>query len=126
MAQQVDGKHLSSGLRIQLSCRSLLFQFSPQRLYNAILALPVHPYGDQCPTPSAPTYQFAFHTPQQTIPATIDPTCKTITLNGAYQTRGGTYTLNDQFNRLFAEIVAGANFAPAQPDKLTLTIQTLY
>ncbi|MGZ3598812.1 MAG: hypothetical protein ACXVDF_02655 [Ktedonobacterales bacterium] len=97
-----------------------------QRLYNAILALPVHPYGDQCPTPSAPTYQFAFHTPQQTIPATIDPTCKTITLNGAYQTRGGTYTLNDQFNRLFAEIVAGANFAPAQPDKLTLTIQTLY
>lgn len=97
-----------------------------QRLYDAILALPVHPYGDQCSTPGAPTYQFAFHTPQQTIPAVIDPTCNTITLNGAYQTRGGTYSLNDQFNRLLAEIVSGVTFAPAQPDHLTLSITTMY
>ncbi len=95
-----------------------------QRLYNATLALPLLPYGYQCPTPGIPTYQLVFHTTQQVIPAVIDPTCKTITLNGAYQARGGTYTLSDQFKQLLAEIVAGATFAPAQPDQLALTIHT--
>lgn len=95
-----------------------------QRLYTSILALPHLPYSYQCPTQGIPTYQLVFHTTQQVIPAAFDPTCKTITLNGAYQTRGGTYTLSDQFDRLLAEVMAGATFAPAQPDQLTLTIQT--
>lgn len=96
-----------------------------QRLYNAILALPPHPYGYQCSTPGIPAYQLVFQTPQQTIPAVIDPTCKTISLDGGYRTRGGVYSLNDEFNRLFAEIVAGASFAPAQPDQLALTVSTM-
>ncbi len=95
-----------------------------QRLYNAILALPLLPDGYQCPTPGIPTYTLVFHTTQQDIPALIDPTCKTITLDGAHQTRGGTYTLSDQFNQLLAEIAARATFAPAQPDQLALTIRT--
>lgn len=96
-----------------------------QRLYNAILALPLLPPEKSCGAPGVPTYQFAFHTSQQTIPAAIDPTCNTITLNGAYQSRGGTYTLNDQFNQLLTEIVSGVTFTPAQPDKLTLSITTM-
>lgn len=94
-----------------------------QRLYDAILALPLVPNQAPCQAPGVPAYQLVFHTTQRAIPAVIDNTCKTIALDGAYQARGGVYTLNDQFNRLFAEIVAGATFAPAQPDHLTLTIQ---
>jgi hypothetical protein len=97
-----------------------------QRLYNAILALPLLPLDQSCSMPTIPAYQLVFHTAEQAIPAAIDPTtCKTISVNGAYQARGGVHILNDEFNRLFAEIVAGATFAPAQPDKLTLTISTV-
>ncbi|MGZ3583634.1 MAG: hypothetical protein ACXWP6_13230 [Ktedonobacterales bacterium] len=97
-----------------------------QRLYNAILALPLLPLDQSCSMPIIPAYQLVFHTAEQVIPAEIDPTtCKTIAVNGAYQARGGVHTLTDEFNRLFAEIMAGATFAPAQPDTLALTISTV-
>ena len=97
-----------------------------QRLYNAILALPLIPLDQSCSMPAIPAYQLVFHAAEQVIPAEIDPTtCKTISVNGAFQARGGVHTLTDAFNRLFAEIVAGATFAPAQPDKLTLSITTM-
>ncbi|HEX8034799.1 MAG TPA: hypothetical protein VF510_13170 [Ktedonobacterales bacterium] len=96
-----------------------------QRLYNAILALPLLPLDQSCSMPTIPEYQLVFHTAEQVIPAEIDPTtCKTISVNAAYLARGGVHALNDEFNRLFAGIVAGATFAPAQPDKLALSIST--
>ena len=92
-----------------------------QRLYNAILALPLS--ASKCADLSVPVYQLAFQTTDQTISAAISNTCNTVSLDGANQTRGGMYTMNDQFKQVFAAIVTGASFAPASPDQLTLAIQ---
>src|SRR5579885_2609588 len=92
-----------------------------QRLYNAILALPLS--TSQCADLSIPEYQLAFQAPNQTIPAIIYNHCNFISLGGADQTRGGMYTMTDQFKQVFAEIIAGAAFAPASPDQLTLVVQ---
>lgn len=98
-----------------------------QRLYNALLALPVLPLDQSCTMPSIPTYQLVFHTAeQQVIPVAIDPsTCKTGSINWDYPTRGGMHPPNDQFNQLFAKIVAGTTFKPAQPDTLLMGITTM-
>ncbi len=95
-----------------------------QRLYDAILALPLVDQGNACGNPTAlPDYQLLFQAANQAIPATIDNTCKTVTLQGGYQSRGGTYQMNDQFKQTFAATIAETTFAPAQPDQFTLTIQ---
>ena len=93
-----------------------------QRLYNAILALPLA-------TPNiaylqgAPAYQLVFHTADQEIYSAIDMQHNLISLNGNLQTRTGLYNLNDQFKRLLEQTLAGATFAPAHPDGVTLSIQ---
>jgi len=93
-----------------------------QRLYNAILALPLS-------TPNIaylqgpPTYQLVFHAANQEIPSAIDLQHNLISLNGNRQSRTGLYTLNDQFKRLLDETLAGATFAPAHPDATSLSIQ---
>ncbi len=95
-----------------------------QRLYDAILALPLLDKGNTCGNPAAlPDDQLLFQAANQSIPATIDNTCNTVTLQGGYQSRGGTYRMNEQFKHLFASTIADATFAPAQPDHFTLDIQ---
>lgn len=98
-----------------------------QRLYNALLALPVLPLDQSCTMPDIPTYQLVFHTAeQQIIPVAIGPsTCKTVLINWGYVGRGGMHPPNDQFNQLFAKIVAGTTFKPAQPDTLLMGITTM-
>src|SRR5262249_40248352 len=56
------------------------------------------------------------------IPADISMDCNIISLQGAYQSRGGVYTMDDHFKQLFADVVAGVAFAPARPDQLTLEV----
>ncbi|MBE3561700.1 MAG: hypothetical protein IMW89_21135, partial [Ktedonobacteraceae bacterium] len=68
-------------------------------------------------------YQLVFHKPDQAIASVVSKQCNTISLEGHYQSRGGVYSMNEQFKQLFAQIIAGASFAPAQPDQLTLQQQ---
>ncbi len=93
-----------------------------QRLYNAILALPLTSpnIGNLQGTPA---YQLVFHAADQEILSVIDTQHNLISLNGNIHSRTGLYTLNDQFKRLLEETLAGATFAPARPDAATLTIQ---
>jgi hypothetical protein len=93
-----------------------------QRLYNAILALPLtSPNSGNLE--GVPEYQLVFHAADQEIPSAIDTQHNLISLNGNVHTRTGIYTLNDQFKRLLEETLAGATFAPARPDAATFTIQ---
>ncbi|HEV2580305.1 MAG TPA: hypothetical protein VGT44_05585 [Ktedonobacteraceae bacterium] len=94
-----------------------------QRLYNAILALPSFPSNGACSPASLPEYQLVFHTPDQAIPSVLDETCHTISLEGNYQSRSGTFVMTDQFTRLFEQTLATASFAPARPDRLTLDVE---
>ena len=93
-----------------------------QRLYNAILALPLA-------TPNIAylqgslAYQLVFHTVNQEIYSAIDMQHNLISLNGNLQSRTGLYNLNDQFKHLLGETLAGATFAPAHPDVATLGMQ---
>src|SRR5262249_35902750 len=45
-----------------------------------------------------------------------------ISLQGAYQSRGGIYIMDTQFKQVFAQVLASATFAPARPDLLTLEV----
>ncbi len=94
-----------------------------QRLYRAILALPLTPQNSTCTPEALPTYQLVFHTANQAIPSVIDQKCQTISLSCNFQSRSGIFTMNGQFQQLFAQTVAGATFAPAQPDRLTLDVE---
>jgi hypothetical protein len=92
-----------------------------QRLYAAILALPLAPTSRAgCATPSIPAYQLVFQATNQAIPADIYMACDIVSLQGAYQSRGGVYAMDDHFKQVLAQVLAGATFAPAQPDQLTL------
>ncbi len=93
-----------------------------QRLYNAILALPLTS-PNRGNLEGVPGYQLVFHAADQEIPSVIDTQHNLISLNGNVHSRTGIYTLNDQFKRLLEETLAGATFAPARPDAATLTIQ---
>jgi hypothetical protein len=93
-----------------------------QRLYNAILALPLtSPNNAYLQGP--PAYQLVFHAASQDIPSAIDLQHNLVSLNGNRQSRTGVYTLNDQFKRLLDQTLAGATFAPAHPDATSLNIQ---
>jgi hypothetical protein len=94
-----------------------------QRLYDAILALPQAPQNGNCSPESLHAYQLVFHTADQAIPSVIDKTCNTISLEGSYQSRTGTFVMNDQFKQLFGQTLAATPFALAHPDRLTLDLQ---
>ncbi len=93
-----------------------------QRLYNAILALPLTS-PNRGNLEGILEYQLVFHAADQEIPSAIDMQHNLISLNGNIHSRTGLYTLNDQFKHLLEETLAGAIFAPARPDTATLTIQ---
>jgi hypothetical protein len=92
-----------------------------QRLYHAILALPLAPQGNIY-ADSSPAYQLVFHATDQAIPSVISQKLSLISLEGHFQSRGGTYVMNKAFKRLLGEILAGATFAPARPDAASLTL----
>jgi hypothetical protein len=94
-----------------------------QRLYDALLALPQDSRKVHCSAEVWPEYRLVFHTADQAIPSTIGKMCNTVSLDGMYKSRGGMYVMNDQFQQVFAQTLAGAKFAPARPDQLALTIQ---
>ena len=93
-----------------------------QRLYNAILALPLAS-PDIGYLQGFPAYQFVFHAANQEIYSAIDTQRNLISLNGNLQSRTGLYNMNDQFKRLLDETLAAATFAPARSDAATLSIQ---
>jgi hypothetical protein len=94
-----------------------------QHLYDAILALPQAPQNEKCSPESFHEYHLVFHTADQAIPSIIDKTCNTISLEGSYQSRTGTFVMNGQFKQLFGQTLAGTSFALAHPDRLTLEFQ---
>ncbi|MGZ3646721.1 MAG: hypothetical protein ACXVCM_23055 [Ktedonobacteraceae bacterium] len=94
-----------------------------QHLYEAILALPQAHQNGKCSPESLHEYQLDFHTADQAIPSVIDKTCNTISLEGSYQSRTGTFVMNDQFKQLFGQTLAATPFASAHPDRLTLELQ---
>ena len=93
-----------------------------QRLYQAILALSHAPQNGNCSPEPLHHYQLVFHTTDQAIASVIDNTCHTISLDGNYKSRSGTFAMNDRFKQLFAQVLATATFAPARPDRLTLDL----
>jgi hypothetical protein len=88
-----------------------------QRLYSAILALPHGSYAND-----EPTYQLVFYENNLTIPATIYQKSNLIDVEGNYRTRGGWYTMNDQFKQLLAETLSGTPSTPAHPDQVSLNL----
>lgn len=94
-----------------------------QRLYHAILALPQAPQNGSCSPESLHAYQLVFHAAEQAIRSVIDQKCNTISLEGNYTSRGGTFVMNGQFKQLFEQTLAAVSFAPAHPDQLTLDLQ---
>lgn len=98
-----------------------------QKLYNAILELSLVPLDKNCAGESLIAepryeYQLVFHAQDQTIASSIDRKCNTISLGSELKTTGGTYEMSDQFNKLFADTLKEAKFAPASPDQLTLDL----
>lgn len=96
-----------------------------QRLYQAILELPQTPQNENCVPDSLPAYQLVFHTADQAIPSVLDETCNTISLQGNYRTRSGTFEMTAQFKQLFEQVLGTATFAPARPDHLTLDLEPM-
>lgn len=95
-----------------------------RQLYNAILALPLAPARGGCSDTGTPEYSLLFHQQDVTIPAAIDQPCNTIKLQGQPRVRGGRFVMTAAFKQLLNQTLAGATFAPAQPDQLSLTVQT--
>lgn len=95
-----------------------------KRLYNAILALPLATSWQDCGGDPVPTYQLVFFAPHQAIPAIIYESCQSVSLQGAYQSRGGTYAMNAQFEQTLQAILAGVTLTRAYPDQLSLTVET--
>lgn len=95
-----------------------------QRLYQAILELPLAPPSSNCSSNGNSTYSLLFHTANLALPAMIDETCNTIDLDGHFHARGGRFVMTDAFKQLLKQTLTGATFAPAQPDQLSLELQT--
>lgn len=94
-----------------------------QRLYDAILALPLTSPNTAGYLQGSPAYQLVFHAANQEIHSAIDTQRNLISLNGNLYSRTGLYSINDQFKLLLNETLTGATFAPAHPDAATLSIQ---
>jgi hypothetical protein len=93
-----------------------------QRLYNTLLAQPVVS-NPTCSNARYPTYQMVFQAASQFIVATISQQCKTTSLNSHYQPYGAFYSLTAHFQQVFAQSLASAKFASAQPDQLLKEIE---
>lgn len=98
-----------------------------QRLYNALLELPLVSLEKNCVGESLVAepryhYQLAFHTNGQKVTSAIDHKCNTISLSSDLHTTGGVYEMSEQFRTLLNQTLAGAKFAPAVPDRLTLSL----
>jgi hypothetical protein len=94
-----------------------------RQLYNAILALPLAPARGGCSDTGTPEYALLFHQTDLAIPASIDQPCNTIDLEGKDRVRSGRFIMTDAFKQLLNQTLAGATFAPARPDQLSLTVQ---
>jgi hypothetical protein len=96
-----------------------------RRLYDAILALPQAPQNENSSCAPALFYEYhlVFHTTDQAIASVFDNKCNTISLEGNYQSRTGTFIMNNQFKQLFQQTLATTTFAQAHPDRLTLNLQ---
>jgi len=103
----------------------MLSAATAQRLYDAILALPLAtPNNGYLNGPA--TYQLVFHAADQIIPSTIDMQHHLAWLNGNLHSRTGLFALNDQFKRVLEATLAAATFAPAHPDALAFLVQKEY
>ena len=94
-----------------------------QRLYHAILALPLDSQGNIY-ADSSPAYQLVFHAANQVIPSVVSQKFGLVSLEGYFQSRGGTYAMNEAFKGLLKEILAGVAFAAARPDAALLTVNS--
>ncbi len=101
----------------QITSAATAWQF-----YDAILALPLASAAQGCPAELEPTYQFVFFGGEQTVPASVNDTCQTVSVEGGYQARGGAFAMNDQFRSVLRSVLSGATFAPARPDQLALSV----
>jgi hypothetical protein len=93
-----------------------------QNLYSTILGLP-DATNTNCFDPQYLTYQMVFQTAKQAIPASISQQCQIIRLDGQNQSPTGLYSLTPHFQQVFAQTLAKATFAPAQPDRLLKEVQ---
>ena len=103
----------------------MLSAATAQRLYDAILALPLATPNNGYLDGSL-AYQLVFHAADQMIPSAIDMQHNLVSLNGNLQSRTGLYTMNDQFKRLLEQTLAAATFAPAGPDALSFLVEKEY
>lgn len=93
-----------------------------QKLYNALIQLPLVPLQDRLGDPPAPEYRLNFQDEkQQNIFSVFSPADKMISLNGDDKSRGGVYRTDPQFMQLFNDTIAAAIFKPTQPDQLELS-----
>jgi hypothetical protein len=97
-----------------------------RQFYDAILALPKADSAPNCSPEPVPTHQFVFFAGSQSVPAFVDDACQTVAIEGGYQSRGGAFAMSDPFRGLLHSLLAGATFAPARPDHLTLSIAKDY
>lgn len=95
-----------------------------RRLYSAILQLPLASSPAGCADTDVSAYTLLFHQADRTIPALLSQRCNTISLQGDYRTRSGTFLLTRAFKGLLTQTLAEAAFAPARPDQLTVSMQT--
>jgi hypothetical protein len=63
-----------------------------------------------------------FFAGEQAVPASVNETCQTVSVQGGYQWRGGSFAQNDGFRSLLRSVLAGSTFEPARPDQLTLLV----
>jgi hypothetical protein len=101
----------------QITTAAMVLQF-----YDAILALPLASAAHSCLSAPVPTYQLVFFAGAQTVPAFVDDACHTITVEGGYQSRGGSFTMTVQFRSTLQSVLDSAALAPARPDQLVLSV----
>ena len=94
------------------------------RLYDAMLALPQTKDVPSCAAEPVPTYQLVFFQGDQAVPASVYDVCQTVEVDGGYVWRGGWFAMNDQFRSLLQAALAGVTFAPVQPDRLAVSVNT--
>ncbi|GCE29721.1 hypothetical protein KDA_52050 [Dictyobacter alpinus] len=93
-----------------------------QKFYNIIQALPVSPKFNDCSVTSQQEYQLVFQAGKQTIMACISTRLNVITIEGKNITRGGNYSINQQFTQAWQSLLASVTFAPARPDHLLIKL----
>jgi hypothetical protein len=113
--QAVQPQHPTQTTRITSSEQA-------QRLYDAIVKLPEIPQNKKysCSSQDAPEYQMVFHPADHLIVSDFNKKCGYVTLGANYESRSGTYQVNEQFTKLFEETLAAAPLTQGQPDQLSI------